>query len=48
MRSLDEGVNLDAILLDQDEEVQPDQHHHHTLEERLKEGRGSRFLLTAQ
>lgn len=34
---MDEGINLDSILLDQEEEMQPE---HHTLEDRLKEGRG--------
>ena len=36
-RSIDEGVNLESILLDQDEE---EQNANYTLEDRLKEGRG--------
>lgn len=35
-------MNLDAILLDQEEEAQPE---HHTLEDRLKEGRGERQAI---
>lgn len=40
LRSMDEGVNLDAIILDQQEEAPPE---HQTLEDRLKEGRGERL-----